>query len=113
MIILPPSFGGEILPQRTTGGVPARNASQTASQQAPNDETLRAVATSFEALFLRQLLSVMRSSVPQGGLFEETPARRLFEEMRDDQLAEEMASAGGIGLAKILLEEWRRAYNDE
>lgn len=58
-----------------------------------------------EHLFLNTLMKEMRKSVPEGGLFEKSPASQLFEEMLDDVYSGEMAKSGQLGLANILLQE--------
>lgn len=66
-------------------------------------EALQRAAEEFEAFFLQQMLSVMRRTVPEGGFLEKDHAHQIFEGMLDEALAGEMARAGGIGLANLLV----------
>ncbi|NLN27050.1 MAG: flagellar biosynthesis protein FlgJ [Firmicutes bacterium] len=75
-------------------------------------QRLREAAADFEALFLQQLFSVMRRSVPQGGLFEKSFARQTYEDMFFEELAKVSAQAGGLGLADMLMEQLGKAVYD-
>lgn len=66
-------------------------------------EALQRAAEEFEAFFLQQMLSVMRRTVPEGGFLKKDHAHEIFEGMLDEALAGEMARAGGIGLANLLV----------
>lgn len=59
----------------------------------------------FERLFLYQLLSEMRKTIPKSGLFPETPQRRVFNEMLDDVMAGEMAASGQFGIAQQIAQQ--------
>ncbi len=63
-------------------------------------------AASFEALFLQHLLQSMRKTVPKSGLIDTGFAGETFLAMLDDALAQEMAKAGGIGLARTSSTSW-------
>lgn len=76
-----------------------------ASQAASERQALAEAAASFEALLLYQMLQAMRKTVPKGGLIDTGFAGETYLGMLDDALAQEMAKAGGIGLAKILLDQ--------
>ncbi len=60
-------------------------------------------AEGFEAIFLRQILHQFRASVSVDG--ENSSMTGLYTEMFDDQLAEHLASVGGLGLKDVI-----RAY---
>ena len=111
---------GEILSQRTAaaGGRAAdfgavmkqvaveQKAGELAARASGDDRrALEEAAASFEALFLQHLLQSMRKTVPKSGLIDTGFAGETFLAMLDDALAQEMAKAGGIGLAKILLDQ--------
>ncbi len=74
--------------------------------QAKSPEDLRQIdkaAEGFEAIFLRQILHQFRTSVSVDG--ESSSMTGLYSEMFDDQLAEHLASVGGLGLKDVI-----RAY---
>lgn len=66
-------------------------------------EGLQRAAEDFEAFFVQQLLSVMRQTVPEGGFLQKDHAHQVFEGMLDEALSGEIARAGGIGLANLLV----------
>lgn len=76
--------------------------------QAADAELLRA-CQEFESIFLQQILSAMRSTIPQSGLWGESQEKKIYEAMFDEELAKKMAFDGGIGLAKILYEQLRQS----
>lgn len=75
-------------------------------------EALRQAAQEFEAIFLQHLLSTMRKAVPKSELLPGSMATDIFEDMFDEEIAKISASAGGIGLAEMLLAQLaEQAYN--
>ncbi len=68
--------------------------------QNSSPEELSAAARKFEALLLGQLLRTARREACQG----EGSATSLLE-MAEDQLAELLASRGGLGLARTIVEQ--------
>lgn len=72
------------------------------ARQSP-EQTLRAAAQQFEAVFLNMMLKSMRDATPQDGPFD-SEQTRMFTSMLDQQLAQNMASRG-IGLADIMVRQ--------
>ena len=58
----------------------------------------------FEAIFIHQLLKLMRDSGPKSDLFESSFARDVYEDMMDEQLAKEMSQSGVFGVGDVLFE---------
>lgn len=84
-------------------GIGAERMRELAPQPGSGRE-LREAAQDFEAIFLRQLLSLMRRSVPEGDPDLAAPGREIYESMVDEAFAESMARSGrGLGLAEMLL----------
>lgn len=65
--------------------------------------SLKKLTQEFEAIFLHQLLSVMRESVGSDGIFEESAGQDIYTSMMDQAVARALALQGGIGLAAPLL----------
>ena len=63
---------------------------------------LRQACADFEALLLNKLVSAMRESVPQGGLFEKSFGEKMFQSMHDEELSRQMAGGRGTGLGELL-----------
>ncbi|MFP4171348.1 MAG: rod-binding protein [Candidatus Hydrogenedentota bacterium] len=60
-----------------------------------------------ERFFSYMLLQEMRKTIPDDGLFKQTPAMRQYEELMDDVLAEQWAESGQLGLADMLEKQLR------
>ena len=57
----------------------------------------------FEALFVNQLLTAMRRSVPEGGGVPKSAGSKLYQQMLDEQMSLAIARSGkGLGLAEML-----------
>jgi flagellar protein FlgJ len=68
-------------------------------------QALKEACQEFEAILAGYLVRSMRATVPDDGALPRSTARRLFEEMLDDQLAREVAATGDLGLAKTMLRQ--------
>jgi flagellar protein FlgJ len=68
---------------------------------------LREAAKAFEAIFMRQMISSMRTATPGDTLFGNDAANQ-FRDMADARLADDMAkgSGGGFGIAEMLLKQF-------
>ena len=75
---------------------------QTPEQQI---RELEQAAIALEGFFLTQLLKAMDRTVPKDGMFGESFASRISRELFFEKVGEELAAAGGIGLASILKEQ--------
>ena len=64
---------------------------------------LREVAGQFEALFLQTILKSMREASLGDPIFGKSDQHEMYQGMMDQQLALEMASGKGIGLADMLV----------
>lgn len=69
---------------------------------AGNEETLRQLSQELEGMFIRQLFQAMRSSVPEGGLFERSSGEMMFTSLMDDQLSTLTAEKSERGLGDAL-----------
>jgi peptidoglycan hydrolase FlgJ len=70
---------------------------------------LKKVAQDFEAIFMRMLFKQMRSTVEKSGLLGNSPTMEFFENMKDEQMADQLAGAGGIGVGKIIYDKLKQA----
>jgi len=66
---------------------------------------LRQVAEQFEALFLQTMLKSMRDASLGDPLFGDSDQQDMYQDMMDQQLALEMASGKGVGLADMLVRQ--------
>lgn len=63
---------------------------------------LKKACNDFEAIFIKQMLTTMRKSVPKGGLFGGGYEQEMFQSMQDDELAKSIAHGKGMGIAEAL-----------
>ena len=62
------------------------------------------VAAQFESLFLQQMLKSMRDATVKSDLFDSNQIE-TYQSMADQQLALQLAEQGGIGLARMMVEQ--------
>ena len=72
-----------------------------------DDEEIKRVSKNFEAIFMRMLFKEMRNSVQKSGILGNSQAMDFFETMRDDQLSEQLANSGGLGIGNMVYEKLR------
>ena len=70
---------------------------------APN-KALEEVASQFEALFIQQMMKSMRDAIPQGDLMGSEHVD-TYQAMADQQMSLNLAEEGGVGLARMLVEQ--------
>ncbi|MDX9871676.1 MAG: rod-binding protein [Clostridia bacterium] len=76
------------------------------AQKEQDDKKLRAACQEIEALFIHQMLTQMRNTVPQGGLIPESTAEKIYRDMLDEQYSLLMAhSPSNLGLTDLLYDQ--------
>lgn len=71
---------------------------------------LEDVAAQFESIFLQQMLKSMRDATIKSDLFDSSQMD-TYQSMADQQLAVSLAESGGIGLARMMVEQMQsRGY---
>ncbi len=63
---------------------------------------LQKACKDFEAIFLKQMLTTMRKSIPKSGLFNDGFANDMYQSMADDQLAKDLSHEKGMGIGDVL-----------
>ncbi len=69
------------------------------------DKELKEACKGFEAMFLNMMYKQMRATVPEDTLFGESNAQKIFRDMHDEKLMENIADGGGLGLADMLYKQ--------
>lgn len=87
-----------ILPIPSAANASAANANPAADKR---QAEVQSMAADFEAIFVRQMLSTMRTSSLGEGLFE-GQGMEQFRDMQDAKVAESMAQKGVFGIAQLL-----------
>ena len=87
-----------------SSGSRAARASGPAQRQPQIDKSskLYKVSQEFEAIFIKQMLNVMRKSVSKTGLLDGGMAEEIFEDMLYDEYAQKMAESGSFGIADMI-----------
>ena len=65
---------------------------------------LEEVAAQFESIFLQQMLKSMRDATVKSDLFDSSQMD-TYQSMADQQLAVQLAEQGGIGLARMMVQQ--------
>jgi len=73
-----------------------------------SDQEVLKAAQDFEAVLLNMVLKAMWKTVPKSDLFEKNSATNIYEGLMHSSLSEEMASNGGLGIAKVLAQQLRK-----
>ena len=76
--------------------------SQTSASAGTREKVAQA-AGELESLFIQHLFKEMRASIPRSGLVSGGKAEEMYTGMLDEHLARKLATAGGIGMSKLLL----------
>ena len=72
------------------------------AQKDQEDTKLKEVCQQLESIFVHQMLSQMRNSIPKGGFIQANQGEKIFQDMLDQEYAQKMSKAGGIGLADLM-----------
>ncbi|UJD94295.1 flagellar assembly peptidoglycan hydrolase FlgJ [Lelliottia amnigena] len=69
---------------------------------------LRPVARQVEGMFVQMMLKSMRETLPKDGMFS-SDSTRLYTSMYDQQVAQQMTSGKGLGLADMIVKQMQAA----
>lgn len=75
----------------------------TSMHQARTEVDSQSPATAFEGVFVKEIFKAMRATVHES---EHSFSRAVFTDMLDEQLAEHIAESGGLGLTRVLEDEF-------
>ncbi|HVA34443.1 MAG TPA: rod-binding protein [Candidatus Baltobacteraceae bacterium] len=92
-----------------SGAVEGRRAAQTLTpDQKKALQNLHQAATQFEGVFLQMVMGAMRETVPTSSIFgQDSASEKTWQSMLDDEYSQQMAGAGGFGLAAQLEQQMR------
>ena len=66
---------------------------------------LRKAAEGFEAIFIRQILKSMHSTLTSGGMFGSGSVGEIYSDIMDNAISEKIAERGDMGLADIIYKQ--------
>ena len=69
------------------------------------DKKLLDACKQFESIFIYQMLSQMRKSVPESGWLGGDYGEDVYKGMLDEEYSKQMAESGGFGLAQMLFDQ--------
>lgn len=78
-----------------------------AEAAAAPSKAIEEVASQFEALFIQQMMKTMRDAVPKSDLMQ-SDHLQTYQSMADQQLSVSLSQQGGIGIARMLVEQMQR-----
>lgn len=70
-----------------------------------DDQRKQVAFKELEKVFTYMLVKEMRNTVPDDGLFGNSPMSRAFKDFMDDAIAQEWANSGQLGLAEQMQRE--------
>jgi Rod binding domain-containing protein len=73
-----------------------------AIRRMPAGEARQAAAGELQVIFLTQLLSAMRKTVPESDFLPRSPARNVYEGAFDRAVAEAVAKTDPLGLVRLM-----------
>lgn len=72
-----------------------------------DDEKLMETLREFEGIFIHMMLKEMKKTVPDGGIIEKSQGTEIFEEMHIEELSKEMSKGEGMGIAKMMYQQFK------
>ncbi len=76
----------------------------TGLQKDGSQAKLEKTCAEFESIFITYMLKSMRTTIDEDGLFGNNNESKIIKAMFDENLANEIARDGGMGLGKMLFE---------
>lgn len=87
------------------GNPPAQITHKPAAPATAFEKKARETAESFEAVFLSQILKSMSAGIKSDGPFGGGHAEEIFQDVLSEQIANQIARTGGIGLSDSIYRE--------
>lgn len=95
--------------------IPLKKTKQTTTLSARDEQRLRSASADFEALFVKQMLSAMRKTIPKdaegNGLIRESQGEKIFRDLLDTEYANMLSRSGsGSGLGEMMFKQLVKRY---
>lgn len=81
-----------------------------AALESQDDQELQKAYEEYEAYYVQKLFKEMRKTIPEGGMFEESNERNIFEDMLDEEYSKVISEARGFGVADALYRQLNPKY---
>jgi len=95
----------DIISEATTGLKGTTNSADTLKKG-----KLREACAGFEALMIKQILTLAHQSVPKSGLLDGGYGEEMFQSVHDDQIAQKMAGSKGLGFGEMLYRQLSQTH---
>ena len=69
------------------------------------DSKLKKASVEFEALFVNQIMTTMRDSIPDSGIVPKSHGEKIFQSMLDGEYSKMAAEMGTFGLGKSIYQQ--------
>ncbi len=92
-----------LLPVRTD-----QDTEKSAIEKMEKEQKLKKACADFESIFIYQMLSKMRSTVPKSGLVAGMTGKETYQMMMDQKVSADLSNKGGLGLQKMLFNQIKR-----
>ncbi|MFW5901622.1 MAG: rod-binding protein [Thermodesulfobacteriota bacterium] len=76
-------------------------------------EGLKQLCQDFESIFIHTLFKEMRQTIPEGGYLEKGQGEEMFQDVMDMEVARNMARKGGLGLGRLIYENFQSAAKSD
>ncbi len=92
---------------------PQNSADFDPTRKQREDAKLKDAVQNFEQVFLKQLFSEMRKSIPKTNLMGDGKEQEMFEGLLDEERAKAWSQSGGIGLADMMYRQLKQQNESE
>ncbi len=69
------------------------------------NQALYRACQDFEAILLNKMMTTMRNSIPDDGLFKKSFGEKIYQSMLDEELSNKMVQGPGIGFGDLLFHQ--------
>lgn len=94
--------GQNMLPQNKQAMALRKGSAMLSDDAALKDKRLKQAATDFEAIFVRQFMRSMRTSMLSGGMFGDGSTGEIYADMMDAAMADQFAEKGVLGISDVI-----------
>jgi len=91
-------------PTQLSGNSKATQLKNSITQNS-DDAKLRQSCEDFEAMFVKQMLDSMKSTINKSGFIKENMGEEIFDDMLGDEYAKSMAESSDFGIADMMYKQ--------
>lgn len=102
-------LGPEMLTSARSGSdLESLGAISLSNNQRMSEREMRDVANQFETMLYRLVLKEMRKTVPKDGVIGQSHATKMYQDIIDDHLAEQIATTNNLGLEEAIVKDLKQ-----